>query len=325
MEGTNSLPQELWDHILSFLTTRHDVAVAALVCRDFHSIVRANAQLSEVLQLPIFEEVEGSEVLIDQLDRRARFPGSYADYPSLDSKVYACVRANPNATTAVVHFRIDCDPSEYFCLAVTTQSDYAAFNKTQEGGGRVKKKSKKWYSFLGSRKKEEKPERPEHGLSVLFPVVSWLSHAEQSVRFMASYYHDGDIHAHGNHAPYNAKDTETAQFKKGDIISVQVGLRDLKTATSSAPGWAEVITVTETHSNRRNHHDVHPYVIFYKNFNMVYQPLVFPQVAGASAWPLRICPFFTAKDESVQIIAPPPEKLPFRPLLPTAGRLSPAS
>ncbi len=26
----------------------------------------------------------------------------------------------------------------------------------------------------------------------------------------------------------------------------------------------------------------------------------------------------------MQIIAPPPEKLPFRPLLPTAGRLSPA-
>lgn len=323
MEGTNTLPQELWDHILSFLTTRHDVAVAALVCRDFHSIVRANAQLSEVLTLPTFEEVEGSEVLIDEIDRRARFPGSHTRYPSVDSKVYACVRANPNATTAVVHFLIDCDPSYYFCLAVTTQSDYAAYNKTRqeaEGGGQMKKKSKKWYSFLGLSKKEEKP---EHGLSVLFPAVSWLSQARQSVSFMASYYHDGDIHANGNHAPFNAKDTETAQFTKGDIITVQVGLRDLKTATSSASGWAEVITVTETHSNRRNHHDVHPYVIFYKNFNMVYQPLVFPHVAGASAWPLRICAFFTAKDESVQIIAPPPEKLPFCPLLPT-GRFSPS-
>jgi hypothetical protein len=67
----------------------------------------------QVLQLPIFEEVEGSEVLIDQIDRRARFPGSYTYYPSVDSKVYACVRANPNATTAVVHFRIDCDPSTH--------------------------------------------------------------------------------------------------------------------------------------------------------------------------------------------------------------------
>jgi hypothetical protein len=81
---------------------------------------------------------------------------------------------------------------------------------------------------------------------------------------MASYYHDGDIHANGNHAPFkytcslfrvdgqrgmrthshlSAKDTETAQFKKGDVISVQVGLRDLKTATSSAPGWAEYVSL----------------------------------------------------------------------------------
>jgi hypothetical protein len=153
-------------------------------------------------------------------------------------------------------------PGYYFCLAVTTQSDYAAYNKTRqeaEGGGQMKKKSKKWYSFLGLSKKEEKP---EHGLSVLFPAVSWLSQARQSVSFMASYYHDGDIHANGNHAPFkytcylfrvdaphdmrthanlSAKDTETAQFTKGDIITVQVGLRDLKTATSSASGWAEYV------------------------------------------------------------------------------------
>jgi hypothetical protein len=114
-----------------------------------------------------------------------------------------------------------------------------------------------------------------------------------------------------------------ARYSKGDIISVQIGVRDVNTAASPhAPGWSRYYR--RTHCRRRRHHhhhhpvapcvrvreerlttrifttinpilgrpielakrplspgesvaekyDVHPYVIFFKNFTMVHRPMV---------------------------------------------------
>jgi ribosomal protein S5 len=97
-------------------------------------------------------------------------------------------------------------------------------------------------------------------------------------------------------------------------------------------------------------YDVHPYVIFFKNFAMVHQPLVRARALSAARarralhvmtmngmqvlpwvdalkWPqaLRIGVTFTQSDERVRIVAPPPPgsgvgaATTFEPLLPTAG------
>lgn len=127
------------------------------------------------------------------------------------------------------------------------------------------------------------------------------------LHFIISYFNDGDLHSYGSRAKYRDGKRDEARFAKGDIISVQVGIYESYKAKNGPkpPEWeryhqprakaeaapwafksdtAEPNRVMEAKNMRSRAYDQslvsrarfprYPYVIFYKNYKMVHEPIV---------------------------------------------------
>ncbi|ELR20590.1 uncharacterized protein ACA1_052820 [Acanthamoeba castellanii str. Neff] len=267
-----------------------ELVTAARVCRDFHHAIFANPQTRARLT-PRFDEVESQDVVFDDGGRCARF----GDLPTDITPQYP----DPNCNSAYVH-------SGHTLAALYSPASAPAVvhfridcfpnpNFCVTVTQAVRPKGKREKAFL------------------MHPTL-----LEKTIA--VAYFPDGDILRAG------LGHRSTTQFGQGDIISVQVGLRDMNAASSNEPSWSQVVRMGAPTSleDAVVSHNVHPYVIFFKNFRMVHHPLVFPYM-DVSESPLRVGVCFTDAGENVRIVAPlSAGEGQFKPLLPTVPGTSPA-
>lgn len=292
---SNSLPREVWDLIFQYLNYRAHLASVCLVCRDFDSIIHSNQQLARKLMKAIrFANEHGSGVDVVDDGSAAVCKTTRTGYPHIFSHTawvtYEAdtATATPHSSLAsrnsrskeqlyLAHFSIDEEPSIYFSISLSM-------------------------------------------------VRTAVARVDCPLHFMISYFGDGDLHAYGSRANYRESNRDEARFKKGDIISVQLGMYDAYKAhqsykfTPKPQEWRRVVEAKNTRSRiydesvtNRDRFPSYPYVIFFKNFKMVHDPIVFPDV---EQWPVYVGAFLTKQGEKVTLMTPSPPAQRFAPVFP---------